>query len=75
MARRFCIALLLASATATADGPVRDCPCRAQDGQSRPQGTVACITITGTPWLVQCTMSQNTPYWRRLNDASGCPTA
>lgn len=76
MARRLLgIPLLVLSLTAAADVADGKCPCRSQDGQLRPQGTVSCLTIAGTPRMVQCSMSENTPYWRRLTDADGCPTA
>lgn len=52
-----------------------DCRCRAPDGEPRELGTVECVSITGSAYLVRCEMSTNTPYWRRLSDEAGCPAA
>jgi len=52
-----------------------DCQCRDSTGSMQNLGTVVCVNITGTDYLVRCEMSQNTPYWNRVNDESGCPMA
>ena len=67
-------ALLCAPAAAFADAaPEVECRCRAPDGERRDLGTVACVRIGQGDYLVRCEMSTNTPYWRRLDDAPGCP--
>lgn len=68
-------ALLGASTATSAVPPEVECQCRDPDGQRRDLGTVQCVDISGTAWLVRCEMSTNTPYWRRVRDDSGCPLA
>ena len=68
-------AAILASAAALASVPDPDCQCRDPGGERRDLGTVECVSIAGTPYLVRCEMSTNTPYWRRLRDEAGCSLA
>ena len=68
------IGALCASGTAFPTPPP-DCQCRDPEGERRDLGTVACVDISGTSWLVRCEMSTNTPYWRRLGGEAGCPSA
>ena len=65
------VGALCASGTAF-PAPTPDCQCRDPEGERRDLGTVACVDISGTSWLVRCEMSTNTPYWRRLGKAPGC---
>lgn len=68
--------LFFATATSVAQSePDKDCQCRDSEGSMKNLGTVVCVNITGQQYLVRCEMSQNTPYWKRLNDESGCPAA
>ncbi len=60
---------------ATAGQPDIDCQCRDPQGNRRDLGTVECVNITGTQYLVRCEMSTNTPYWKRIKDDAGCPLA
>ena len=66
-----CIAALLGTALAAPP----ECQCRDPRGERRDLGTVECVDIAGAAYLVRCEMSTNTPYWRRLSDEAGCPTA
>ncbi len=52
-----------------------ECKCRSQDGQMQELGTVQCFDIVGHRNLVRCEMSTNTPYWKKVEGASGCPDA
>ncbi len=51
------------------------CQCRSPGGERRDLGTVECLRISGRAWLMRCEMSQNTPYWNRLNQQQGCADA
>ncbi|MFK7889545.1 MAG: hypothetical protein AB8B63_01925 [Granulosicoccus sp.] len=53
----------------------QDCRCRAPGGGMRDLGTVECVDIVGTRYLVVCVMSTNTPYWKRIDYSDGCPAA
>ena len=66
---------LLVAGGAAATAPDVDCQCRDPHGERRDLGTVECVDIAGTAYLVRCEMSTNTPYWRRLRDAAGCTPA
>ncbi len=57
------------------EGVDRDCQCRAPDGQMKNLGTVQCVNIVGNKKLVRCEMSTNTPYWKDVEGAEGCPAA
>ncbi len=52
-----------------------ECKCRSPDGQMQDLGTVQCVDIVGRKNLVRCEMSTNTPYWKKVDGASGCPDA
>jgi len=51
------------------------CQCRFPSGGNRDLGTVECLNITGRHYLMRCEMSNNTPYWKRLQDEEGCSVA
>ncbi|MBX2835531.1 MAG: hypothetical protein KTR35_01670 [Gammaproteobacteria bacterium] len=68
------ILMLLNPASSWAEGDT-DCQCRDSQGSMQNLGTVMCVDITGNQYLVRCEMSQNTPYWKRVNEQSGCPQA
>lgn len=69
------IAAALWISAAGAQGTAADCYCRSPDGEKRDLGTVECVQITGRSWLLRCEMSENTPFWNRLQDSAGCPDA
>ena len=52
-----------------------ECKCRSPNGQMQELGTVQCFDIVGNKNLVRCEMSTNTPYWKKVEGASGCPDA
>ncbi len=60
---------------AEAPEPDPDCQCRAPGGAMRDLGTVECVDIVGSKKLVRCEMSTNTPYWKSVEGAQGCPDA
>jgi hypothetical protein len=66
---------VLVVGTAVANQTDINCQCRDPHGIRVDLGTVECVNITGTKYLVRCEMSTNTPYWRRLNEQGGCPLA
>ena len=68
-------AVTLCAVGAAWTAPAPDCQCRDPVGERRDLGTVECVDISGTPWLVRCEMSTNTPYWRRLSPEAGCALA
>jgi len=68
------VALLAAlTGSAAVAGPDPDCQCRDPTGTLRDLGTLACVPIGTSRYLVRCEMSTNTPYWRRVGDDPGCP--
>ena len=76
LARTLCRLTLTAvflPALAFADGQDPDCQCRDPNGERRDLGTVTCVRIGKADYRVRCEMSTNTPYWRRLDEKSGCP--
>ena len=64
-------AAIVTAAPLAADGEP-ECRCRDPNGEQRDLGTVACVRIGSSDYLVRCEMSTNTPYWRRLDDDAGC---
>ena len=64
------VGMLANVAIAGLDEP--NCQCRSPGGERRDLGTVECVQISGSAWLVRCEMSENTPYWNRLNEQPGC---
>lgn len=77
MSARIWRAVAVAAAIVTAAPLVADdepeCRCRDPNGESRDLGTVACVRIGSSDYLVRCEMSTNTPYWKRLDEEAGCP--
>lgn len=69
------VALLITETSLVAQEVKPNCQCRAPGGVMRDLGTVECFDIVGHRYLVICDMSTNTPYWRKLHDSEGCPSA
>ena len=58
---------------APAAGAPPECRCRVPGGALRELGTVECVQIGPRRVRVRCEMSTNTPYWRPVDGAEGCP--
>ena len=67
--------LLMSIEVLAADAMGRECQCRDPDGQRRDIGTVQCVDINGSAWIMRCEMSTNTPYWKQLDSVDGCHLA
>ena len=65
----------MAQATESDQVIAPECKCRSPDGQMQDLGTVQCVDIVGRKNLMRCEMSTNTPYWKKIEGASGCPDA
>ncbi|MFT4729268.1 MAG: hypothetical protein ACI9UN_003785 [Granulosicoccus sp.] len=51
-----------------------DCQCRSPDGSMQNMGAVACFEIVGAKSLARCEMSTKTPYWKKIDGVTGCPS-
>ena len=69
------VVMFLMMGSAFAQQVKTDCYCRAQDGSMQNMGVVACFDIVGSKTLVRCEMSANTPYWKKIDGITGCPSA
>lgn len=69
------IVLIFGSSMSFAQSGKPECQCRAPGGGMRDLGTIECVDIVGKRHLVVCDMSTNTPYWRKLEQSEGCPSA
>lgn len=69
------VGLIFASSLSFAQSDKPECQCRAPGGVMRDLGTIECVDIVGKRHLVVCDMSTNTPYWRKLEQSEGCPSA
>lgn len=75
VATRTGILTLLMTGWAFAQEAKPDCQCRAPDGSMKDLGAVECFNVVGTPRLLRCEMSTNTPFWKRVEGVEGCPSA
>ncbi len=70
-----CITLAFLSTAVLAARPAFNCQCRDANGQMRDIGTVECISIGSSQFMVRCEMAGNNTHWNRVSDESGCPLA